>query len=121
MAGGQVSYLAPQSICVRYGGDGVCRVSCDPPLTSALAGRPGAPGSGLELRADRCPVRLERGARGVREAGADGDLEGLGVPGLTTVYFHLQSLVGGLVLLSVGMVTTHPDRGRGRSRAGLDP
>ena len=78
MASGQVSCLAPQSICVRYEGDGVCRVSCDPPLTSALVGRPGAPGSGLELRADRCPVRLERGARSVREAGADGALEGLG-------------------------------------------
>ena len=83
--------------------------------------RPAAPGSWLEMPADRCTDRLERGARTGREAGADGDLEGLGVPGLTTVYFHLQSLVGGLVLLSVGMVTTHPDRGRGRSRAGLDP
>ena len=118
MAGGRASCLTPQSICARYEGDGVCRVSCDLPLTSARVGRPGAPGSGLELRADRCPVRSERGVRSVREAGADGALEGFG---LTTVYFHLQSLMGGRVRLSVGMVTTHPDRSRGRSCAGLNP
>ena len=46
---------------------------------------------------------------------------GSGAPGLTTVYFHLQSLMGGLVILSVGIVATHPNRGRGRSCAGLEP
>ena len=49
-----------------------------------------------------------------------GLLRGSGLLGLTTVYFHLQSLMGGLVILSVGMVTTHPDRSRGRSCVGLN-